>query len=348
MGAMTHDVVGRGSTGGLLLALLSAGSFGLSGSLATELMASGWSAGAAVTARVTLAAAVLLIPALLALRGRWSLLKPAIGRILAYGALAVAGCQLAYFLAVQQMAVGVALLIEYTAPIAVLLWWWLAKGARPSRMTLIGAAVALIGLILVLDLTSGSRVNAAGVGWALLAMAGAAAYFVMSSDESHGLPPIVLAAGGLLVGAVGLGLAGLLGLVPMAASTASPVYRGMAVPWWLPVAVLGVVTAGIAYVTGIAAARRLGSRLASFVALSEVLAAVAAAWLLLGQLPAAIQLGGGLLILAGVVVVKLGEIPEIPEIPETPEARELSVPPTPPTPPKAPMLAQLSSRSNAG
>ena len=66
-------------------------------------------------------------------------------------------------------------------------------------------------------------------------------------------------------------------------------------------------TAAFSYVTGIAAGRRLGSRLASFVALGEVLAAVLWAWLLLDELPRGIQLAGGVLVLAGVVVVKLGE-----------------------------------------
>lgn len=307
MPQMTHDAAPRGLAGGLALALASAISFALSGSLAAPLMTSGWTPGAAVAARVGIAALVLLVPALIALRGRWSLLRPALGRIAAYGVVAVAGCQLAYFLAVQQMEVAVALLIEYTAPVAVLLWWWLVKGHRPSRLTVVGALVAAAGLILVLDLVSGAQFNAAGVGWALLAMTGAATYFVMSSDDSHGLPPLVLAAGGLMVGALVLALAGAVGLVPMAFSAASPSYRGVTVPWWLPVAALGVVTAGLAYTTGIAAARRLGSRLASFVALSEVVAAVLAAWLLLGQLPKPVQLVGGLFILVGVVVVKLGE-----------------------------------------
>jgi drug/metabolite transporter (DMT)-like permease len=79
------------------------------------------------------------------------------------------------------------------------------------------------------------------------------------------------------------------------------------VPWWVAVVALGLVTAAVAYVTGIAAGRRLGSRLASFVALGEVLAAVLWTWALLGELPRPIQLAGGLLVLAGVVVVKLGE-----------------------------------------
>ena len=95
----------------------------------------------------------------------------------------------------------------------------------------------------------------------------------------------------------------------MHATTASPAYAGRSVSWWLPLLGLGVVTAGLAYCTGIAAIRRLGARLASFVALLEVVAGVAFAWLLLDQLPGTLQLVGGALIVAGVIVVKLGERP---------------------------------------
>ena len=47
--------------------------------------------------------------------------------------------------------------------------------------------------------------------------------------------------------------------------------------------------------------------LASFVALLEVLFSVVFAWLLLGQLPGAVQLVGGVLLLGGVMVVRAGE-----------------------------------------
>ncbi len=65
----------------------------------------------------------------------------------------------------------------------------------------------------------------------------------------------------------------------------------------------------MAYAFGIAAGRILGARVMSFVALSEVLFAVLFAWLALDELPAPIQLLGGLLIVAGVVFVRLGEAP---------------------------------------
>jgi drug/metabolite transporter (DMT)-like permease len=312
MATMAHDTVLPGATGsrltsGLAFAVLSAASFGMSGALARELLDAGWSAGAIVLVRVGLAALVVAPFGLVALRGRWGLLRRNAGLILVYGALAVAGAQFCYFSAVAHMQVGPALLIEYTAPAAVVVWLWLRHGQRPGRVTLLGAALAAGGLVLVLDLLSGADLSVAGVLWALAAMIGAATYFVISADEDNGLPPMVLAAGGLVLGTAVLGALGLVGLLPMRASRDAVTYAGTTVDWWVPLLVLGVVTAAVAYTSGIAAGRRLGSRLASFVALLEVVAGVVFAWLLLDELPRPVQLVGGLLILAGVVGVKLGE-----------------------------------------
>jgi drug/metabolite transporter (DMT)-like permease len=294
---------------GLPIALVSAASFALSGPLARGLIDVGWSPGAVVLARIAVAALVVAPLAARALRGRWELLRRNMRVVLVYGVVPVAGTQFAYFSAVAAMDVGPALLIEYTAPAAIVVWLWLRHGERPRPLTLVGAGLAAAGLVLVLDLLSGADLALDGVLWALAAMVGAAMYFVMSADTRSGLPPLALAGGGLAVGAVGLGALGVAGVLPMDATTAAPTYGGESVAWWLPFVGLGVVTAAIAYTTGIAASRRLGSRLASFVALTEVVAAVIFAWLLLDQLPGALQLVGGAFIVAGVVVVKLGERP---------------------------------------
>jgi drug/metabolite transporter (DMT)-like permease len=260
-----------------------------------------------VLCRITVGALALLVPALAALRGRWHLLRANAGFLLAFGLVAVAGCQLAYFNAVDRLPVAVAILVEYAAPVAVVGWLWARHGQAPSRLTVVGAAVAMGGLLLVLDVFSVGSVDGIGVIWALVAMAGCAFFFVVSAGEDNGLPPIVLAAGGLVVGSVVLALAGAIGIVEMSASTGDATYRDVQVPWWLPVLALGVVTAAVSYVAGILASRRLGARMASFTALLEVLFAVVFAWLLLGQLPREVQLLGGVLVLAGVVLVKLGE-----------------------------------------
>ena len=298
---------GRRLVSGLGFAILSAASFGASGALASELLDTGWSAGAIVLIRVGLAALVVVPFGLVSLRGRWGLLRRNAAVILVYGALAVAGAQFCFFSAVQHMQVGPALLIEYTAPAAVVVWLWLRHGQRPGAVTLVGAGLAALGLVLVLDLLSGADLSVVGVLWALAAMVGAATYFVISADEDNGLPPMVLATAGLVVGTVVLGVLGLVGLLPMRTSREAVTYAHHTVDWWVPLILLGVVTAAIAYTSGIAGIRRLGSRLASFVALLEVVAGVLFAWLLLDELPRPVQLVGGVLILAGVVFVKLGE-----------------------------------------
>ncbi len=76
----------------------------------------------------------------------------------------------------------------------------------------------------------------------------------------------------------------------------------------MPLVVLGLVTAALAYVTGIAAGRGGSARgWRRSWPCSRWSRASCWAWLLLDELPGAVQLVGGLLILAGVVAVKLGE-----------------------------------------
>jgi drug/metabolite transporter (DMT)-like permease len=310
MATMTHDtrtVDVRRARAGLAFAVLAAASFGLSGGLAAGLLDTGWSPAALVLVRLSVGAVALAGPALLALRGRWHLLRANAGFLLSFGLVAAAGVQFAYFNAIDRLPVAIAILIEYAAPVAVVGWLWARHRQVPSRLTVIGAAVAIAGLLLVLDVLSVGSVDGLGILWALGGMVGCAFFFVVSSGEDNGLPPIVLAAGGLVVGSVALGVAGAVGLVGMTASTADASYNGASLPWWLPVLALGVVTAAVSYVTGIMASRLLGARLASFVALLEVLFSVIFAWLLLGQLPSAIQLLGGALLLGGVMVVRSGE-----------------------------------------
>lgn len=308
---MTHDSAQGGGTRtqsiGLALALSSAVTFALSGSLARPLLDNGWTPTTVVLLRIVIGALVVLPFGLRALAGRWHLLRSNLATITAYGVFAVAGAQFCYFSAVRTMDVGAALLIEYTSPAAVVIWMWLAHGQRPSWMTGAGLLVAASGLFLVLDVLGGSGFNASGTPWALGAMVGASVYFVVGGKGDTGLPPLALAAAGLVVGGAGLALLAAVGLLPMGATGANVTYASVEVPAWTAIVLLGVVTAAFPYVTGIAAIRRLGPRLASFVALSEVVVAVLWAWLLLGQLPGPIQLAGGVLILCGVIGVQAGE-----------------------------------------
>lgn len=168
--------------------------------------------------------------------------------------------------------------------------------------------LALAGLLLVLDVFGGVRLSLVGVLWGLAAAGGLVGYFLLSAHEhEESLPPLVLAWAGLVVGAVVLGTAGLLGALPMRASSADVLIGDLRVGWWVPVAELAVVAAAFAYAAGIGAVRLLGATLASFLMLTEVLFAVGFAWLLLGEWPGLVQLAGGGLIIGGVLAVRLAE-----------------------------------------
>lgn len=323
MSTFANDASTQGVRLGLPLAIGAAFAFGMSGAWARGLIDAGWTPGAAVTVRVWVAALVLLVPTIMSLRGRWGMLRKNAGMVAAYGLLAVTATQLCYFQAVAVMDVGLALLIEYTAPIAVILWLWLRRGERPTRRSVIGAAIAFVGLVLMLDIITGAEVNVAGILWALAAMVGAATYFLLSAKADTGLPPIALAGGGLLLGAVALTVAGLVGILPIAWTTDDIAYRFGTVPWFVPVLAIGLIATALAYVLGIASTRMLGSRLASFIALSEVVAALLFGWLLLGQLPDLLQAVGAALVLVGVVVVKLGEPRPAEFVEPVPDAVEL-------------------------
>lgn len=331
---------GTGAATGVWLALVSAAAFGTSGSLAKSLLEAGWSPAAAVTARIGVAALVLAPAALVTLRGRWHLLRGNARLVTTYGLVAVAGCQLMYFNAVATLSVGVALLLEYLGPVLVVVWLWLRHGRRPRRWTLAGIALAVAGLVLVLDVTAGVRVDVGGALWALGAAVGLATFFVLSADDSTGLPPLVMATGGLVVATLTLVVAGLVGAVPVEYSTADVVLAGREVPWFVPVALLSVVAAALAYAAGIGAARRLGSKVASFVGLTEVVFAVLIAWLVLGELPVPVQLAGGVLIVAGVLAVRYDEAaPALASSARRPHERVGAPSPAGPTPPRAPGAA---------
>jgi drug/metabolite transporter (DMT)-like permease len=294
---------------GLALALLSAAAFGTSGTFASALIGAGWSPGAAVLARIAVAALVLTVPAVLRLRGQWASLWRSGGRVSAYGLLAVAGAQWCYFNAVARIPVGVAILLEYLGVVLVVGWLWLRHGQRPRRLTIIGGVAALAGLAMVLNLAGSAGINPAGVLWALGGAVGLATFFVLSAGgEQEPLPPLVMTWAGMCVGTATLAAMAGTGLLPLTASVADVHVFGHQVSWIVPVLGLSLVAAVISYIAGIGAARRLGARLASFIGMAEVLFAILFAWLLLGQLPTPVQFVGGGFILAGVAMVRLGEL----------------------------------------
>ncbi|ACQ81930.1 protein of unknown function DUF6 transmembrane [Beutenbergia cavernae DSM 12333] len=298
----------RASLSGVALGLVAAAAFGTSGIAARPLLDAGWSPTAAVLVRIGVAALLLAGPAVWILRRDGVAgLRGKVRLLVLFGVFGVAGAQVCYFNAVQHLSVGVALLIEYSGILLVVAWNWL-RGLVPARITLAGAAIAVVGLALVLDAFGGAEVSATGVLWAFGAAVGLAVYFVIGARTEDGVHPIVMVSSGMVVGAVALGLLGAVGLMPVVIGAAEVTLLGNEIPAVVVLLWLCLVTAVLAYVAGVVASRRLGSTTASFLGLTEVLFAVVFAWLLLAEVPSPVQLLGGVAVLIGVVLVRLGEL----------------------------------------
>lgn len=295
----------RNSTAtGLLIAALAALAFGLSGPFAKPLLEAGWSPIAAVTMRSLVGGLVLAPFAIAALRGRWRALWRARIRILAIGLIGVAATQLAYFAAIERIPVGTGILIEFTAPLLLVFFVWARSRRMPKAVVLAGSVFALLGLGLVVSPGNGGALDPLGLVFAAAAAVGCAVYFVAAAKVDEDLPPIAVASVSLVLGGVVLGLIGASGLLPFTVTTGTVNLFGGATAWWIPALIVAVLATGVAYATSITASQMLGSRLASFAGLLEVVASTFYAWLLLGEQLTVPQLVGGLLILLGIGFVR--------------------------------------------
>lgn len=289
---------------GIALGLAAGLAFGAGGVFVKPLLEAGWSPGTAVLARISIAAALLVVPALIALRFDLRPLWRARWTILLYGLVAVAGVQVAFYASIERIPVSMTLLIEYLAPIALVLFAWVRTRRMPQLIVIGGSVLAMAGLVLVIG-PGGGELDTLGLILAAIAMIGVCVYYAVGERATEQLPPVALLAAGFVVGAIALGIGGLIGILPMEATFAEVGFLGGSAPWWVPLLTVGAVSTAFAYTAGVAAIRMLGSRLSSFLGLSEVVFAAIIGWILLGEALGALQILGGVFILGGIVLVKM-------------------------------------------
>jgi drug/metabolite transporter (DMT)-like permease len=306
--SISLPVIGASSarvrTTGLIMAVASALAFSSSGPFIKPLLEAGWSLGSALLVRMGVSGLVLAPALILAIRRERGFIRRHWRIILGFGLTAVAGCQIFFFAAMQRMPVAVALLIQYLAPVLLVVLAWVRTRRAPSRLVMVGSVVAVVGLVLVVDI-SGATFDLLGTVLALCAAVCVGAYFLIAERAGDDLPPLALASGGLLVGATLMAILGLTGILPFHAPAVSVVLAGTEVPWFLPLLWVAAIATTVGYAFGVMAVPRIGARVASFVGLSEVLFALGFAWIFLSEIPAPIQFVGGALILLGVVLVRM-------------------------------------------
>ena len=246
----------------------------------------------AVTAAVVgLLLLVQRVPLRLTARHRRAL--PAIGLLVGVQSLCL-------YSAVARLPVALALLAFNTYPLWTALWARLAYGHRPEPRVLRAMPVMLLGLALALDvLGAASGLGAAGqwahigigVGFALAAAAIFGLALVLTQHEAGDLDGRVRTFSTMALVAV-MALAGM-------ASQGGPQWPQAAAGWWGLAALTALY--GTAFTVMFTVLPRLGVVGNSAIMNIEPVFALVLAWGLLGQSIAAMQVGGGLLVVATVV-----------------------------------------------
>ncbi|TDP70938.1 EamA family transporter [Actinokineospora alba] len=296
-------VIHRGR--GVLYILGASMAFGSSGPLAKAAMNAGLSPEHVASARVGIAAAVLLIgvclikPSILRVRrDQWRLL-------LAYGLAGVALVQLLFFIAVSRLPVGIAMLLEYTSPVLVAFWVRFVRKVRLPMLSWAGIALAFLGLALVAQVWKSLELDGVGMLAGIGAALCSAAYYLLGERGASEHHPIGMVTWGMVVGALALFAVAPPWTMPYAAVRTTSAFGGAQVPVLALLVTVALISTALAYTLSISSLRHLPSTVASVLALSEPIVATLLAWLMLGETLSPDQIVGMAVLLSGAALVQL-------------------------------------------
>ena len=224
-----------------------------------------------------------------------------------YGVFGYAMVQLGYFIGIAQgVPLSLVLIIEFTAPIWIVLWIkFVRKGAVANDMW-VAIALSLLGLIFVAKVWEGFTFDLFGTLGALGAALALAVYFLMSQSQGT-----KRSAQAMVVW--GMGVAGLFWSIvlpiwnfPTQIFTTSINLQGRfsdySAPGWLLIAYIIVFGTMVPYLFVVGGIRRLSASTSSVIGMLEPVLAGAFAWIWLSQSWSAIQLVGGVIVLIGIYI----------------------------------------------
>lgn len=293
---------------GYALVLAAVACFVVNAGVARVVLTSGVSAVELAAIRAVGTAAVLL--AIILLTGRAATLRVRrheVPALVAYGVVGVALLHMTYFAAIERLPIGLALLLEYMAPVLVALWVRFVR-REPVRATLWPAlALALVGLALVARVGDASTaLDPLGVLAGVGAAVSFATYFLIGER-------LIVGRDALSTTFWGFAVASLLwtALVPWWApltdaagqSAVLPdVLGSVAVPLLLLVGWVVVLGTLVPFGAATAALRHLPATTVTVVAIAEPVGAALLAWWWFDESLVASQMLGIVLVVAGIIL----------------------------------------------
>ena len=303
-----HEPPDRRPALGYAMTLAAAMLFGFNGAVSKVVLSSGLGSLRLSEVRSTGAALGLLVGLAILAPRRLRIRREEWRFFVLFGALGLTFVQLFYFLAIHRLPVGIALLIEYIAPLLVALWARYAVHQVVRRRIWIALALALAGLAGVVQIWQGLALDGLGIAFAVADMVAFAVYILLAEHGVRRRDPISVSGFGFVVSAVFWALVQPWWSFPARVVGHDVSLLGRLDSWHLPLwaLVLWVIVMGTIVPFGlvVSALRHLPATRVGIVAMLEPVAAAVVAWAWLGESLNAAQLAGGVVVLAGIVLAQ--------------------------------------------
>jgi drug/metabolite transporter (DMT)-like permease len=293
---------------GYAMVLTATALWGINGSMAKAALSSGLTSLRLTEVRST-GAAVVLVAALALTRPRsLRVTRNELPFLLLFGVVGLAFVQLFYFVAIHRLDIGIALLIQYLAPVLIALYARLVLKEHVRRRVWAALVLALGGLSLVVDLWNGVALDSLGVAAAVASAVTFALYILLAETAVTRRDPVSLLAIGFTLAAI---------------------FWAIVQPWWsFPTEYLddqihmngevfsstlsvwallvGVVLVGtiVPFLLLVGALRHIPATRAGVTAMFEPVAGALVAWAWLGESLTTTQLIGGAIVLTGILLAQ--------------------------------------------
>ena len=295
---------------GYALVLVGASCFIVNAGVSRVVMDAGVAADRLAAMRSTGTALVLLLIVLLS--GRLHTLRLSrreLPVVLLYGIVGVALLQVTYFIAIDRLPVGIALLLEYLAPVLIALWAFGVQRQPVRRRLWPALGLSLVGLAMVAQVWDGGSLDALGVAMGLLAAVCFATYFLAGEHLVGQRDPLSTVFWGFAVATVFWAVVRPWWTFdPSVLGGSTTVFGDVAAPVWA--LVVWVVLLGTLVPFGVetVALQHLPATVVGTLAMVEPVGAAALAWLWFGESLAPVQIVGGLVVIGAILLAQTARV----------------------------------------
>jgi len=293
---------------GYAMVFAATGLWGINGTVAKAILSTGISSLRLSEVRSTGAALVLVTALALTRPERLRIRRDELLFLAAFGIFGLALVQWLYFFAIHRLEIGIALLIQYTAPVLIALWARFVGGEHVRRRIWVALVLSLGGLSLVVDLWGGFSLDTLGVVASLGAAITFALYILLAEHAIGRRDPVSLVCLGLVFATVFWAVVQPWWSFPAGHVDDRVLLDGALVsttlPVWLLMLTVIVVGTILPFALLVGSLRHISATRVGVTAMFEPVAGALVAYAWLGESLSAAQLTGGAIVLSGILLAQ--------------------------------------------